>query len=69
MLNHFEDSELRMAAFIEVMKCDPSSSLMEVQKHLNEERDVEYKTFVVKYLKNMLNNRQPEYYSNYQCMW
>ena len=61
MLNHHEDSELRMAAFIQVMKCDPSSSLLEVQKNLNNERDVEYKTFVVKYLRNMLNSRRPEY--------
>lgn len=61
MLNHYEDSELRMAAFTQVMKCDPSASLLEVQKNLNNEKDVEYKTFVVKYLKNMLCNKRPEY--------
>ena len=62
IMNHQqEDSEVRIAAFAMVMKCDPSSSLLAVQKQLNQENDLEFKTFVVRYLKNYLHRREPGY--------
>lgn len=61
-MNHQqEDSEVRIAAFAMVMKCNPSSSLLAVQKQLNQENDLEFKTFVVRYLKNYLHRSEPGY--------
>ena len=61
MNNQQEDSEIRVASYLVVMRCNPSSSLLAVQKQLGQEQDKEYKTFVVQHLKNILHRREPGY--------
>ncbi|XP_067947351.1 vitellogenin-like [Watersipora subatra] len=60
MLQHHADSELRIAAFVMLMRCNPTASLLEIERYINSDPDREYKTFVVQYMRNMLETEQPE---------
>jgi len=57
MMNRNDETSVRVAAFVILMKCQSSTPLIELQKCLNEEPDVEFKTFAVQYMKNFLEKQ------------
>ena len=58
-MNSNTDTELRVAAFVMLMKTNPCSSLVLMQKRLDRDPDYEFKSFVVSYMKNVLENQEP----------
>lgn len=58
MMNRNEETSVRVAAFMMLMKCRSVTPLVELQKTLNTEQDIEFKTFVVKHMKNVLEKQE-----------
>ena len=61
LLNYNEESEVRAAAFIIALHCQPSFTQM--RRMLNNEPDRDFKTFTVKFMKNILTLRLKEFES------